>query len=82
MKKHDVPNPGSNAAFVLGCTCPVVDNQYGRGYMGQRNVFVYQRDCPIHTPAKMLGRKGGMARSRKKAKACRDNAKKRWATCR
>ena len=28
------PNPGSKEAQVLGCVCPVLDNSYGRGYLG------------------------------------------------
>lgn len=38
---HDVttspsppPPPGSDEALDLGCTCPRMDNAYGRGYMG------------------------------------------------
>ena len=27
-------NPGSDEAIAAGCTCPVIDNGHGRGYMG------------------------------------------------
>lgn len=43
-----LPNPGSPAAIDLGCTCPVLDNERGRGYMGMKNVYVYHGGCPLH----------------------------------
>lgn len=45
-----LPAPGSDAARDLGCLCPVFDNNYGRGYMGIRGVYVYRGDCPVHRP--------------------------------
>lgn len=46
-----VPAPGSDAALDAGCTCPVVDNHYGRGYymisVNSRH-FVVNFDCPLH----------------------------------
>lgn len=42
------PNPGSQEAKDQGCRCPVMDNAYGRGYMGHSGIFVYMIDCPIH----------------------------------
>ena len=48
------PNPSSREAIDLGCTCPVLDNAHGRGYMGGaednegRTVFVYTGGCPVH----------------------------------
>lgn len=48
------PNPGSSEAIKLGCTCPVIDNGYGKGYMGGAKgkdggtVFVYTLGCPLH----------------------------------
>lgn len=47
-KKTDIPNPGSQEARDAGCTCPVLDNGHGRGYMGQPGVFVKNETCPIH----------------------------------
>ena len=45
----DPPNPGSQEAQDMGCSCPVIDNANGRGYMGMKDVFVYQHDCLIHS---------------------------------
>lgn len=42
------PNPGTKEAIEMGCICPVMDNEYGRGYMGQEGVFVFCGGCPIH----------------------------------
>lgn len=39
------PNPGSNEAIALGCTCPVLDNHYGRGEAGR---FWVTFGCPVH----------------------------------
>lgn len=43
-----IPNPGSKDAIKAGCECPIIDNSYGRGYMGQKNVFIYSIDCIVH----------------------------------
>lgn len=51
-------NPGSKEALEQGCKCPVLDNEYGRGYMGGvkddegNTVFVVMDDCPIHNVPK------------------------------
>jgi len=45
---RDTPNPGSDAAIAAGCTCPVMDNGRGRGYMGVTGLFVYSTTCPVH----------------------------------
>ena len=48
------PKPGSKEATEQGCTCPVIDNGHGKGYMGgvkdkDGNVmFVINASCPIH----------------------------------
>lgn len=42
-------SPGSKAAGLKGCICPVLDNSHGRGYLCQPNVFVIREDCPLHT---------------------------------
>jgi hypothetical protein len=59
MKKN-VPNPGSNAALELGCTCPVLDNHYGKGFpelftdiIGGKCFWIAQ-DCPVHQPVKKV----------------------------
>ncbi len=50
----DAPNPGSRDAIAKGCTCPVMDNGHGRGYMGGvkdkdgNTLFVYSASCPVH----------------------------------
>ena len=46
----DKPNPGSKAAIDAGCTCPVMDNEYGAGYMGMEGVFIYSAGCKLHKP--------------------------------
>ena len=42
-----IPNPGSDAAIALGCTCPVLDNNHGRGCNGE---FWRMDGCPVHCP--------------------------------
>lgn len=44
------PNPGSKEAREQGCLCPVIDNEHGRGYLGngERFGFVINEDCPLH----------------------------------
>jgi len=51
----DVPAPGSDEALDLGCTCPVLDNGHGAGYLGGvknpdtgETLYVISGDCPIH----------------------------------
>lgn len=51
MTHNPIPNPGSNEAVDLGCTCPIMDNHYGAGYAnrnGLEAVFVINADCPLH----------------------------------
>lgn len=43
------PNPGSDEAGLLGCTCPVIDNARGRGCMGSGEFWVTD-GCPVHAP--------------------------------
>lgn len=50
------PNPGSDAAVALGCTCPRIDNGYGNGANGGilrdgKPVFWYTGYCPVHHAA-------------------------------
>ena len=48
-KKTKIPNPGSDAAIAKGCTCPVLDNCHGAGYLvGIKDVYVVTQNCPIH----------------------------------
>ncbi len=47
----NTPPPGSPEAVALLCTCPVMDNQYGRGYryvQGHPVWYVIMADCPLH----------------------------------
>jgi hypothetical protein len=50
-------NPGSDEAIAAGCTCPVMDNGHGRGYLGGvtdergQTVFVIVVGCPVHGEA-------------------------------
>jgi hypothetical protein len=46
-----IPNPGSKEAKDLGCTCPVLDNEYGKGAYTDKTgkpVFWITSDCPLH----------------------------------
>jgi len=45
---HVSTAPGADGALAAGCTCPVVDNNHGQGYMGQAGVFVMMLHCPLH----------------------------------
>lgn len=56
---RETTNPGSDAAIKAGCTCPVLDNAHGKGYLGGvRNrdtgeiMFVYNLACPVHKEPK------------------------------
>ena len=40
--------PGSSKACLKGCLCPVLDNEYGRGYMGIVDFYVITEGCPLH----------------------------------
>ena len=46
------PNPGSQTAIRLGCTCAILDNSYGRGSMYGKGVFWISADCPLHGEVK------------------------------
>ena len=46
-----IPNPGSFAARVRGCTCPVYDNAHGAGREKDKHgqtAYVMDWDCPLH----------------------------------
>lgn len=55
-KKQDIRdlNPGSEEAIAEGCTCPVMDNSNGKGWMGGvknedgNTLFVMIEDCTLH----------------------------------
>ncbi|HQS49927.1 MAG TPA: hypothetical protein PK706_26365, partial [Xanthobacteraceae bacterium] len=44
------PNPGSELAQAMGCTCPVIDNHHGQGWHGRAGLFIYTLGCPAHAP--------------------------------
>lgn len=48
----NTPPPGSPEAQAQHCTCPVMDNQYGRGYRyvesAKTRLYVINADCPLH----------------------------------
>lgn len=45
---ENVPNPGSDAALDMGCTCPVFDNAHGDERIGKLRGFWVSADCPLH----------------------------------
>jgi len=48
IKRNKQPNPGSLKAIKLSCSCPPMDNNHGAGFMGMKNTFWVQADCPLH----------------------------------
>lgn len=44
---EETPNPGTKEALDLGCKCPVIDNGYGKGYLGS-DTFIFNMDCEVH----------------------------------
>jgi hypothetical protein len=40
------PNPGSDEAIAMGCSCPRMDNGYGRG--SYKDGWVINLSCPVH----------------------------------
>lgn len=73
----DKANPGSNAALKLGCKCPVLDNDRGRGIPWLRDdgldpnehpSFNVNTGCPLHglpaSNAETLSLKGAAGESR------------------
>ena len=43
-------DPGSKSAIRKGCTCPVEDNNYGKGVLNleKEPLFWMDQDCPVH----------------------------------
>lgn len=51
MENGNIPAPGSKEAIEMGCLCPVVDNNYGKGYCRSPEgeiLFCYNANCPVH----------------------------------
>ncbi len=42
------PNPGSDEAVELSCSCPVLDNGRGNQELGDIRGFWIDGDCPLH----------------------------------
>lgn len=56
LSQAERPSPGSLAAAIVGCTCPVMDNGNGQG-CGRFDVdgsplFWIAEDCPVHAGPK------------------------------
>lgn len=51
-------NPGSAEAKRLGCSCPVLDNAYGKGAIKDGKIssgaFYTDPDCPIHRDRRLV----------------------------
>lgn len=46
---ENVPNPGSDEAIEIGCSCPAYENYYGRGIEAKEGTqFWINENCPIH----------------------------------
>ncbi len=42
-------NPGSPEAKKKGCTCPIIDNHYGAGFLyGGKKSWWINEGCPLH----------------------------------
>lgn len=52
-----MPPPGSPAAIMQGCSCPVLDNAHGVGIVlhdpdgTERSLYWISEDCPLHGSA-------------------------------
>jgi hypothetical protein len=42
------PNPGSDAAYDLGCQCACLDNGHGNEELGKIRGFYITVGCPVH----------------------------------
>lgn len=48
-EKFDPSNePGGQGAVARGCTCPVIDNNHGRGARGDGQSWWINAACPVH----------------------------------
>lgn len=54
------PNPGSKDASAQGCTCPVMDNNHGLGFIvaGKRSFWMNDK-CPLHGSNMVVGAGSG-----------------------
>jgi hypothetical protein len=66
-------NPGSAEAVALGCTCPVLDNAHGAGYMRRGTdapVFIFSGACSLHTVASIIAVAAAFKVQAENAKSC------------
>lgn len=52
MTDIKAPNPGSDKAVEMGCTCPILDNSRGDQKLGDTRGFWISGDCPLHAENK------------------------------
>ena len=45
----DRPNPGSDIARAIGCTCPVDLNHGGQWFDAAYGRWIVTEGCPVHT---------------------------------
>jgi hypothetical protein len=51
LEKKKIPNPGSDEALDMGCSCPVLDNHHGKGFpwpSSQSPSFWINETCKLH----------------------------------
>lgn len=48
IPRADRPNPGSEKAAQMGCTCPVRANNHGISAPYPPDSWIVDWDCPIH----------------------------------
>ena len=48
MSERDKPNPGSDAALDMGCTCAVMDNCHGKWAPWPPDGWWITQGCPVH----------------------------------
>ena len=47
--KRNIPPPGSDEAIKQGCTCPVLDNNHGKGILWEGKICWWRNgECPLH----------------------------------
>ena len=55
----NTPAPGSPEAIALGCTCAVLDNNSGRGWLLEGHRMWWVTDgCPLHSPEAQVSADG------------------------
>jgi len=56
------PNPGSDEAVGLGCTCAVLDNNHGKYAPYFPDGWWITGGCPVHAPIKQPSEVGDVER--------------------